>query len=301
MRAGAATAAPDGRRAGSVRSSDGAEPRLDVPASITADQLDSEARAELKTLPGDLADAVGRLLVAASLEDDPERAYRYAKSARGLAARVGVVRETTGIAAYRAGQWAEALAELRAARRITGRDSYLPMMADSERAMGRLDKALDLVRGPDARKADRPTQIELRIVESGIRRDQGLAAAGVVALQIPELTDGRKRPGAARLLYAYADALLDAGRADEARDWFARAGAADPDGETDADERFDQLDVLAFTDLQDPAADDWSDSTGEEDDRGEAGPDAGAPDAGGRDAGGPDDADQGPGQRPPFG
>jgi tetratricopeptide (TPR) repeat protein len=193
---------------------------------------------------------VARLLVATSLEDDPDRAYQYAQAARRLAARVGVVRETGGIAAYRAGKWTEALTELRAARRLTGRGSYLPMMADSERALGRLDRALDLVTGPDARGLDRATQIELRIVESGIRRDQGLPDAGVVALQVSELTDGRKRPGSARLFYAYADALLDAGREDEARDWFGRAAAADPDGQTDAAERFDDLDEFAFDDLE---------------------------------------------------
>ncbi len=92
-----------------------------MPADITADQLDPQARAELRTLPGDLAEAVARLLVAAGTEEDPDRAYRYAESARGLAARVGVVRETAGIAAYRAGRWSDALAELRAARRLTGR------------------------------------------------------------------------------------------------------------------------------------------------------------------------------------
>jgi tetratricopeptide (TPR) repeat protein len=155
-----------------------------------------------------------------------------------------------GIAAYRAGHWAEALAELRAARRLTGRSSYLPMMADSERALGRLDRALDLVTGPQAEEADRATRIELKIVESGIRRDQGLPGAAVVALQIPELTDGRQRRGSARLYYAYADALLDAGRDDEAREWFARAAGADTQGETDADERFDELDQLAIEDLQ---------------------------------------------------
>jgi tetratricopeptide (TPR) repeat protein len=184
-----------------------------------------------------------------------------------------VVRETAGIAAYRAGQWADALAELRAARRLTGRDSYLPLMADSERALGRLDRALDLATGTEARKADRRTQIELRIVESGIRRDQGLAEAGVVALQIPELTDGRKRPGSGRLLYAYADALLDAGREDDARDWFARAAAADPDGETDAAERFEELDDVAFADLQVPDTGDWADEDAAEDGpSGDAGP-----------------------------
>ena len=233
-----------------------------MPAAVKADQLDPQARAELRTLPGDLAEAVARLLVAATIEADPDRAYEYAQAARDLAARVGVVRETAGIAAYRASHWAEALAELRAARRLTGRASYLPMMADCERALGRPDRALDLVHGPDARGADRDTRIELRIVESGIRRDQGLADAAVAVLQIPELTDSRPRPGMARLFYAYADALLDAGRTDEARNWFGRAAAADADGETDADERFEDLDPFTIHDL---ASDDDDDELDEDD------------------------------------
>ena len=77
-------------------------------------------RAELRTLPGDLADAVARRLVAADLAEDPEQAYQFTLAARRLAARVGVIREACGIAAYRAGRWADALAELRTARRLPG-------------------------------------------------------------------------------------------------------------------------------------------------------------------------------------
>jgi tetratricopeptide (TPR) repeat protein len=192
---------------------------------------------------------VARRLVAASLAEDPEAGYQYALDARRLAARVGIVRETLGIAAYRAGHWAEALAELRAARRLTGRDSYLPLIADSERALGRTDRALAVIAEAASARLDRATAIELRIVESGIRRDQGLADAAVVALQLPELTDRRPRPWSARLFYAYADALLDAGREDEARSWFARSAAADPDGDTDAAERFEELDDVVIDDL----------------------------------------------------
>jgi tetratricopeptide (TPR) repeat protein len=213
--------------------------------------------AELRTLPGDLADVVARYLVATSLEPEPERAYKYAVAARGLAARVGIVRETAAIAAYQADKWADALTEFRAARRLTGRNSYLPLMADCERALGRLDRALDIVTGPDARSADRATQVELHIVESGIRRDQGLPDAAVVALQLPELTEKRRGKAAnARLFYAYADALLDAGRDEEAREWFGKAAAADPAGETDAAERVDDLDDVLFEDLDE----DWDDS-----------------------------------------
>ena len=250
-----------------------------MPDNITADQLDPDAQAELRTLPGDLASAVARLLVATGAADDPDQAYRYAQKARSLAARVGVVRETCAIAAYQASDWNTALAEFRAARRLTGRDSYLPLMADCERALGRLDRALDLVTGADARAADTTTKRELRIVESGIRRDQGLLEAAVVALQGPELTGERIRPEHARLYYAYADALLQVGREEEAREWFGRAASADVDGETDAAERYDELDDVSFddldlgddedilTDLSDVIADDGEDE--DEDDEAE--------------------------------
>lgn len=169
---------------------------------------------------------------------------------------MGVVRETCGVAAYQAGEWAEALAELRTARRLTGRAGYLPLMADCERALGRSDRALAIIRDPAVAAADRATQIELRIVESGIRRDEGRPGAGVVALQVPELTDGRWRPWTARLCYAYADALLDAGREADAREWFGRAASADKAQETDAAERLDELDPVAIEDLAE-LAEEW--------------------------------------------
>ncbi len=222
-----------------------------MPDSVSAEQLDPEARAQLNSLPNDLADSVARYLVAAGLAEDPEQGYAYAQAAKRLAARVGVVREVCGIAAYQTGRWAEALSELRAARRMTGQDDYLPLMADCERALGRLDRALALVREANTATLDRGTQIELRIVESGIRRDQGLSEAAILALQVPELTSARARPWSARLFYAYADALLAAGRAEEARDAFVRAVEADPDGETDAADRLDELDGIAFDDLED--------------------------------------------------
>jgi tetratricopeptide (TPR) repeat protein len=235
-----------------VRRSDkdsGAAPR--IPDSITEDDLSRDVKAELRGLPADLAATVGRYLVAAELASDPEQAYRFAQAARRIAARIGVVREVNGITAYHTGRWAEALAELRAARRLTGRDEYLPLMADSERALGRLDSALELVHSEDARRLPRAAQIELRIVESGIRRDQGLADAAVLVLQVPELTDGRLRPWSARLFYAYGDALLAAGRPEAAREAFSRAVVADEEEETDALARLDELDGVTLEDLED--------------------------------------------------
>ena len=80
------------------------------------------------------------------------------------------------------------------------------------------------------------------IIGSGIRRDMGAPQAAVLALQ--GKLAGPPRPWSARLYYAYADALLDAGRRDEAREWFGKAAVADADGETDAAERLDALDGI---------------------------------------------------------
>lgn len=184
-------------------------------------------------------------------EEEPEQAYKHARAARRLASRVGIVREAAGIAAYQTGEWAEALAELRAARRLgAGDDSYLPVMADCERGMGRPERALDVIKSPEADRLDPMGRVELRIVESGVRRDLGQYDAAVVTLQIPELRDRRLRPWSARLFYAYADALAEAGREEEASDWFARAAAADRDGETDAAERYAELEGLHILDTE---------------------------------------------------
>jgi predicted negative regulator of RcsB-dependent stress response len=226
-------------------------------------------RDELGSLSFDRASTVGRYLIAAELATDPEQAYRYAQAAKQLAARVGIVREVSGIMAYNSGRWAEALTELQAGRRMTGRNDYLPLMADSERGLGRLDRALDLVHSAEAKRLPRAAQIELRIVESGIRRDQGLADAAVLALQVPELTDGKPRPWSARLFYAYGEALLAAGRTEAAREAFSRAVVADEDEQTDALARLDELDGISLTDLEDDEDDEDDEEADDLEDEGD--------------------------------
>ncbi|MEV4553881.1 hypothetical protein [Nonomuraea wenchangensis] len=238
----------------------------EIAPDITADELDKEVLEELRSLPSDLANLVGRHLVAAerALEDeDPERAHEHTKVARRFAARIGVVREAAGIVAYRAGHFSEALSDLRAARRLTGSDAYLPVMADCERGMGRPERAIDLVRSPEAERLDRAGRIELTIVESGARRDLGQHDAAVITLQrLPELRDPQPRPWSARLAFAYADALIDAGQTEAATEWFARAMAFDEDGETDAAERYAELTGSVIEDVEEDAdyEDDFDDA-----------------------------------------
>ena len=191
----------------------------------------------------DVAEAVARHLVAAGtlVDEDPEAALAHARYARRRASRIAVVREAAGITAYHAGEWAEALAELRAARRMGGGPGHLAVMADIERAMGRPERAIELSRSPEARELDRNAQIELAIVVAGARRDLEEIDAAVVALQVPELEASRRDPWSARLFYAYADNLLAAGRESDALQWFVHAADADTDGETDADARIADL------------------------------------------------------------
>jgi hypothetical protein len=195
--------------------------------------------AGLGSLSGGLAKRVAQHLVMAGmlLDEDPEQAYEHAQAARRRTARVGVVREVVGVTAYAAGKYAEALAEFRAARRITGSDAYLPMMADCERGLGRPRRALELARDPAVERLDPGERIEMLIVAAGARRDLGEIDAAVVSLQVPELRSTSTEDWVARLRYAYADALEAAGRRDDAARWFGRAAEADVDALTDAAER----------------------------------------------------------------
>jgi tetratricopeptide (TPR) repeat protein len=192
------------------------------------------------------ADSVARHLVAAGrlVDEDPRAALEQARAARALGARVAVVREAVGETAYAAGEWAEAIAELRTARRMTGDDSALPMIADSERALGRADRALRLAQSEDAQALGPAERAEMRIVEAGARRDLGQLDAALLTLEDLGLDRSSVQPWSARVWYAYADLLLAAGRGDEAREWFLAAAGADPDGATDADERLLELDGI---------------------------------------------------------
>jgi tetratricopeptide (TPR) repeat protein len=208
-------------------------------------------KAELRSLPRSLADLVAQHLVASGrvLDDDPELAYQHAKTARRLAARLGGVREAVAVTAYLAEHYDEALTEFRAVRRMTGNHEVLPTMADCERALGRPEKALALSREKQVKDLEEGSQIEMLIVAAGARRDMGQTAAAIQTLEIPELTKRTRADWLPRLRYAYADALAEAGRTEEALVWFHRAAGADADGSTGAAERAAELEGLRFTDL----------------------------------------------------
>ncbi|GAA1552546.1 hypothetical protein [Kribbella lupini] len=204
-------------------------------------------------MPRSLADLVAQHLVASGrfLDDEPELAYQHARVARRLAARLGGVREAVAITAYLAEHYDEALTEFRAVRRMTGNHEVLAMMADCERALGRPEKALALSREPIVLQLEEATQIEMLIVAAGARRDMGQTAAAIQTLEVPELNKRTRADWLPRLRYAYADALAEAGRDEDALIWFHRAAGSDQDGSTGAAERAAELEGLHFTDLDD--------------------------------------------------
>ncbi len=214
-----------------------------IPPEIEAKQLAPEIRGELTTLDRATADAVARHLVAAGelLDEDPEAALEHARAARARSGRIAAVREAVGIAAYACGDWAQALSELRAARRMGSRSPLLAMIADCERGVGRPERAIELGRSPEAAQLSGDDADELRIVVAGARSDLGQHEQALAVLSTPQLDPARTGQTAARLFYVYADTLLALDRRDDALQWFLKAAAADTDGVTDAEERITEL------------------------------------------------------------
>ncbi|MGA5465628.1 tetratricopeptide repeat protein [Mycobacterium sp. NPDC050041] len=214
-----------------------------IPRDIEAKQLNPEVRRELTTLDKSTADFVARHLVAAGtlLDEDPEAALEHARAARARSSRLAAVREAVGIAAYHCGDWNQALAELRAARRMGSKSPLLALIADCERGIGRPERAIELARSPEAEQLTGDDADELRIVVAGARSDLGQVEQALAILSSPPLDRTRTGQTAARLFYVYAETLLALDRRDEALQWFINAAAADLDGATDAEDRITEL------------------------------------------------------------
>ncbi len=237
-----------GRREQTPRTSEGAAAPKEpsgpaIPPTVEAKQLAPDVRAELMTLDRTTADTVARHLVAAGelLDEDPEAALAHAQAARNRSGRIAAIREAVGIAAYYCGDWAQALSEFRAARRMGSKSQLLPLIADCERGVGRPERAIELARSAEAAALTGDDADEMRIVTAGARADLGHLDQALAVLSSPPPDPTRTGPTAARLFYAYAEALLALGRAEEALQWFVHSAAADVDGVTDAEDRIDEL------------------------------------------------------------
>lgn len=215
----------------------------EIDPDVDIEDLDPMVRQDLKVLSKPNAEAVAKHLVMAAsyMHEDPQLGLAHARAAKDRAGRVGVVRETAGIAAYLAGEWKESLSELRAARRMLGGPGLLAVMADCERALKRPGKAVEIYEREDLSGLDPESWGELGVVVAGAHLDLGDKES---ALRVIDETQPRARGGGfaeAKLAYLCGDLLASLGRTEEARAQFENAAQLDDAGELGSRNRIKQL------------------------------------------------------------
>ena len=208
---------PDRPRSG-YRPGQSARPtEPDIDADVAPEMLDREARRRLRTLSKPNADHVARHLVMAGrlIDLDSQQAYEHARAAVRHAGRVDVVREAMALTAYATARYAEAIREIRALRRLSGRNELRAVEADCERGLGRPERALAIVAETPAAGLPGQEWVELQLVASGARADLGEHETGL--LIVDEALHRVQDPGLRqRLLSVRADRLTELGRTAEA-------------------------------------------------------------------------------------
>ena len=194
-----------------------------IPADITGEELEKKILFQLESLTPGNAKSVARHMVALDrfLELDPNRAHMHGKEISFRAGRLGIVREKAGVAALRAGEFKEALKELRAANRISGSLEIEPFIAQCEAALGNARKALEIAGNVPEAKLSKAGRVEMRIAAAIARKALGQFDAAVLTLKCSELNTS-DATWSRRLHTEYRDALLAAGREKEASEFEAR-------------------------------------------------------------------------------
>lgn len=176
-------------------------------------------------------------------EDRPDVAVEVLAWARHEAPRLAAIREALGVAYYLREEFAPALSELQAYRRLSGQHDQNHLAADCLRALGRdLDRISEVAQplidddsAPDDRRA------EAVIVRAAALGDAGELAAGRSVLRrfLERPRDGDEEHDL-RLRYLAADLADRAGDLREAEQQLASIVAVDPDF-LDVEERLDGI------------------------------------------------------------
>jgi tetratricopeptide (TPR) repeat protein len=181
--------------------------------------------------PAQQADVASRLARAIErLErDDPRGAVPEAEKAKALAPRSMSVREVLGMAYYGVGRWQEALTELKAYKRMSGRPDQNHLIADALRGLGRPADAVplaeELLRD---RRAPNDAKAEAVIVAASALADQGRYPEALAMLGRAKTRPDVAEPYTLRLWYVRGDILAKAGRDDEAATEFRKVMRHDP-------------------------------------------------------------------------
>lgn len=207
--------------------------------------LPSEVVSELRqTARSGKADAaIARLERATQLlaRGDARGAAAEAQKAKDLAPRSASARELLGLASYELERFREALTEMQAYRRISGRADQNHIIADCLRAIGRPDRAVPLAEEALAsRQVPVAAKTEAVIVAASALADQGKFDQALGLLRRVRTRDDVAGAEVIRVWYVTADILQRAGRSADALREFRKILRHDP-GAFDVAERVDQL------------------------------------------------------------
>lgn len=163
--------------------------------------------------------AIARLERAAQLLErgDAPGAASEAQKAKDLAPRSAAVREILGLAFYQLDRFREALTEMQAYRRMSGRADQNHIIADCLRALGRPDRAVPLAEEAlSSRGTPLAARVESVIVAASALADQGKFDQGLGLLRRVRTRDDVAGPEVIRVWYVIGDLLERAGRPQEA-------------------------------------------------------------------------------------
>ena len=181
--------------------------------------------------PAQHADVLSRMGRAIELleRDDPRGALPEAERAKAMAPRSASVREVLGIAYYGVGRWPDALTELKAYKRMTGRVDQNHLIADCYRALERPEEAVPLADEVlRDRGAPNEAKAEAVIVAASALADQARYSEALALLARAKTREDVAEDYTLRLWYVRGDILEKAGRPDEAATEFRKVMRHDP-------------------------------------------------------------------------
>ena len=168
------------------------------------------------------------------------QAVASAQEAKAYAPRSGAVREVLGLALYRSGRFREALQELQAYRRMTGRVDQNHLIADCYRAVGAPEKSVEPAREALEGKIPDEARAEAAIVAASALADLGRHTEALTLIRSFRTKPQAARPFDLRVWYVTGDILEAAGRRADAAEEFRRILRHDA-GAFDAAERLAAL------------------------------------------------------------
>ncbi len=173
----------------------------------------------------DLVAAAGAAIDTESFED----ALASLLEAKTKAPRSVHIRELLGLVYYQLGQFREAARELAAYRRLSDKRDRDPEFADCERALGRPEKAVEVLSDFPRAEVREEVLVEALVVQAGALNDLERHDEAVSVLESGPTRPSNIEPHHLRLWYALADALERAGRRRDSRPWWDLIFAEDPE------------------------------------------------------------------------